>query len=55
VSLRASCPTKLGIAVPRNSSLLEGRVNHIKMIKGQMFEMAGLPLLRNRLLLTAQS
>lgn len=31
----------------------EGRVNHIKMIKRQMFGRAGLPLLRKRVLLTA--
>jgi transposase len=28
-------------------------VNHIKMLKRQMFGHAGLPLLRNRVLLTA--
>ena len=37
-----------------NSGPVEGRVNHIKMIKRQMFGRAGLPLLRKRVLLTAQ-
>ncbi|GHI01745.1 hypothetical protein Scel_00660 [Streptomyces cellostaticus] len=32
---------------------MEGRVNHIKMIKRQMFGRAKLPLLRKRVLLTA--
>jgi transposase len=32
---------------------VEGRVNHIKMIKRQMFGQAKLPLLRKRVLLTA--
>jgi transposase len=32
----------------------EGRVNHIKMVKRQMSGRAGLPLLRKRVLLTAQ-
>ncbi len=31
------------------------RVNHIKMIKGQMFGRAGLALPRKRVLLTAQN
>jgi transposase len=35
--------------------LVEGRVNHIKMVKRQMFGRAGLPLLRKRVLLTARS
>ena len=35
-----------------NSAPAEGRVNHIKMIKRQMFGRAGLPLLR--MLLTAR-
>jgi transposase len=34
---------------------VEGRVNHIKMIKRRMFGCAGLPLLRKRVLLTARS
>ena len=38
-----------------NSGPVEGRVNHIKMVKPQMFGRAGLPLLRKRVLLTAQS
>jgi transposase len=37
-----------------NSGPVEGRVNHIKMIKRQMFGRAGLALLRKRVLLTAQ-
>ena len=37
-----------------SSGPVEGRVNHIKMIKRQMFGRAGLPLLRKRVLLTAQ-
>jgi transposase len=32
-----------------------GPVDHIKMIKRQMFGRAGLPLLRKRVLLTAQN
>jgi transposase len=37
-----------------SSGPVEGRVNHIKMIKRQMFRRAGLPLLRKRVLLTAK-
>jgi hypothetical protein len=37
-------------AVPQGT----GDVNHFKMIKRQMFGRAGLPLLRKRVLLTAQ-
>ena len=37
-----------------NSGPVEGRVNHIKMIKRQMSGRAGLPLLRKRVLLTAR-
>jgi transposase len=37
-----------------SSGPVEGRVNHIKMVKRQMFGRAGLPLLRKRVLLTAQ-
>jgi len=37
-----------------SSGPVEGRVNH-KMIKRQMYGRAGLPLLRKRVLLTAQS
>ena len=44
-----------GLATPYNSGPVEGRVNHIKMIKRQMFGRAGLPLLRKRVLLTAQN
>ncbi|MFV2118881.1 ISL3 family transposase [Streptomyces sp. Act-28] len=36
-----------------NSGPVEGRVNHIKMIKRQVFGRAKLPLLRKRVLLTA--
>ena len=44
-----------GLATRWNSGPVEGRVNHIKMIKRQMFGRAGLPLLRKRVLLTAQA
>ena len=44
-----------GLTTPWNSGPVEGRVNHIKMIKRQMFGRAGLPLLRKRVLLTAIS
>jgi hypothetical protein len=43
-----------GLTMPWSSGPVEGRVNHIKMIKRQMFGRAGLPLLRKRILLTAQ-
>jgi len=43
-----------GLTLTWNSGPVEGRVNHIKMIKRQMFGRAGLPLLRKRVLLTAQ-
>ncbi|MCO1579896.1 ISL3 family transposase [Crossiella sp. SN42] len=42
-----------GLTTPWNSGPVEGRVNHIKMIKRQMFGRAGLALLRKRVLLTA--
>nr|WP_248296138.1 transposase [Streptomyces sp. S1D4-11] len=42
-----------GLTTHWNSGPAEGRVNHIKMIKCQMFGRAGLPLLRKRVLLTA--
>jgi len=42
-----------GLTSQWNSGPVEGRVNHIKMIKRQMFGRAGLPLLRKRVLLTA--
>jgi transposase len=45
----------LGLTTRWSSGRVEGRVNHIKMIKRQMFGRAGLPLLRKRVLLTAQS
>jgi transposase len=44
-----------GLTLPWSSGPVEGRVNHIKMIKRQMFGRAGLPLLRKRVLLTAKS
>jgi len=44
-----------GMTMPWSSGPVEGRVNHIKMIKRQMFGRAGLPLLRKRVLLTARS
>ena len=43
-----------GLTTHWNSGPVEGRVNHIKMLKRQMFGRAGLPLLRKRVLLTAQ-
>jgi len=43
-----------GLTSRWNSGSVEGRVNYIKMIKRQMFERAGLPRLRKRVLLTAQ-
>jgi transposase len=43
-----------GLTMPWNSGPVEGRVNHIKMIKRQMFGRAGLPLLRKRVLLPSQ-
>ncbi len=42
-----------GLTSQWNSGPVEGRVNHIKMIKRQMFGRAKLPLLRKRVLLTA--
>jgi transposase len=44
-----------GLTLPWSSGPVEGRVNHIKAVKRQMFGRAGLPLLRKRVLLTAQS
>ena len=41
-----------GLTSHWNSGPVEGRVNHIKMIKRQMFGRARLPLLRKRVLLT---
>jgi hypothetical protein len=43
-----------GLTMPWSSGPVEGRVNH-KMVKRQMFGRAGLPLLRKRVLLTAQN
>jgi transposase len=42
-----------GLTTRWNSGPVEGRVNHIKMIKRKMFGRAGLPLLCKRVLLTA--
>jgi transposase len=42
-----------GLTTRWNSGPIEGRVNHIKMLKRQMFGRASLPLLRKRVLLTA--
>jgi transposase len=42
-----------GLTSRWNSGPVEGRVNHVKMIKRQMFGRAGLPLLHKRVLLTA--
>ena len=44
-----------GLTTRWSSGPVEGRVNHIKMIKRQMFGRAGLPLLRKRVLLTARN
>jgi transposase len=43
-----------GLTMNWSSGPVEGRVNHIKMVKRQMFGRASLPLLRKRVLLTAQ-
>jgi transposase len=43
-----------GLTSHWSSGPVEGRLNHIKMIKRQMFRRAGLPLLRKRVPLTAQ-
>ncbi len=43
-----------GLAMNWSSGPVEGRVNHIKMIKRQMFGRTGLPLLRKRVLLSAK-
>jgi len=42
-----------GLTTCWKSGPVEGRVDHIKMIKRQMFGRAKLPLLRKRVLLTA--
>ncbi|WP_327260310.1 transposase [Streptomyces sp. NBC_01232] len=42
-----------GLSTRWNSGPVEGCVNHIKMIKRQVFGRAKLPLLRKRVLLTA--
>jgi transposase len=43
-----------GLTMPWSSGPVEGRVNHIKMIRRQMFGRASLPPLRKRVLLTAR-
>jgi transposase len=43
-----------GLTMNWGSGPVEGRVNHVKMVKRQMFGRAGLPLLRKRVLLTAR-
>lgn len=40
-----------GLTLPRNSGVVEGHVNRIKMLKRQMFGRAGFLLLRKRVLL----
>jgi transposase len=42
-----------GLTTHWSSGPIEGRVNHIKMVKRQMFGRVGLPLLRKRVLLAA--
>jgi transposase len=44
-----------GLILPWSSGPVEGRVNHIKAVKRQMFGRAGPSLLRKRVLLTARS
>lgn len=40
------------LSLPWNSGVVEGHINRIKMLKRQMFNRAGFPLLRKRVLLT---
>jgi hypothetical protein len=54
-SICGRCSPDQGLTSRWNSGSVEGRVNHIKMVKRQMFGRAGLPLLRKRVLLTAAS
>ena len=44
-----------GLTMTGSSGPVEGRVNHIKMVKRRRFGRASLPLLRQRVLLTAQN
>lgn len=44
-----------GLTMPWSSGSVEGRVNHIKMMKRQMFGRARLALLRKRVLLTVRN
>lgn len=44
-----------GLTTSWSSGAVEGRVNHIKMVRRQMFGRADLPLLRKRVLLTARN
>lgn len=41
-----------GLSLPWSSGVVEGHINRIKMLKRQMFNRAGFPLLRKRVLLT---
>lgn len=50
---QASRAVLQGLSARWNSGPVEGRVNHIMMVKRQMFGRAKLPLLRKRVLLTA--
>jgi transposase len=50
-----STPSPRGLTMSWSSGPAQGRVNHIKMIKRQMFGRAGLPLPRKHVLLTAKS
>ena len=43
-----------GLTMNWSSGPVEGRVNHIKMVKRKMFGRVGPPLLRKRVLLTAR-
>jgi hypothetical protein len=54
-SSKTSTPSPKGLTSRWNSGPVEGRVNHIKMIKRQMFGRAGLSLLRKRVLLTQKT
>ncbi|MFE6130967.1 hypothetical protein ACFQ6Q_22330 [Streptomyces sp. NPDC056437] len=53
IRTRRSEHLALDVWIADDSGPVEGRVNHIKMIKRQMFGRAKLPLLRKRVLLTA--
>jgi len=53
-SLAGGRAVTCGLTMTWSSGPVEGRVNHIKMVKRQMFGRPGLPLLRKRVLLTAK-